>query len=87
MATTVTVTRSPDDDNVGVRIDEAKLSFANGKAQLDVEAGSHTLEYAVALPPGTSVDLAITAPANAAWSRTQSVDDSGFLAGFQDFDV
>jgi hypothetical protein len=87
MATTVTVTRSPDDDNIGVRIDQQVLTFQNGTASIAVEAGRHTLEYVAALTPGTNVSLAITAPPNAAWSRTQPVDGSGLLAGFQDFDV
>ncbi len=88
MAKTVTVSRSPNDNNIGVRIDNQVLTFtANGQATLDVEPGPHVLNFFMILPPGTEVVLAIPSPPEAKWSLTQQVPDDGVIGGFHKFVV
>jgi hypothetical protein len=88
---TVTVTRSPNNDNIRVRADETVLSFKAGtdpgQATVDLGPGTHILTYVVVMPPGTQVTLGITTPPESKWSRTQVVPSDGIIAGAKKFSV
>lgn len=84
---TVKVKLDGDLDDAQAFIDDSRLNFHNGKAEMDREAGEHALTWFVRATPGTEYTIEITAPDEAEFKHEGNVGSIGKDAGVQWFEV
>jgi hypothetical protein len=84
---TVKVKLDGDLHDAQVFIDDIRLNFHNGKAEMDRPAGEHALTWFVRATPGTAYTVEITAPDESKFKHEGTVGSIGKDAGVQWFEV